>query len=130
MERDEVARLNEAADGEVTRAMVGFLRGLMKQPEVDAAVERVKNVRDKRIAHNEAPHEVKGPTWKAVLDLLRLAHEIVGLVGWTYLRRAYVASGDYRLSFEARRPAQAVLRLLRRLEIVEERRRGPPPATF
>ena len=39
----------------------------------------------KRIAHNEDAHGVNGPTWKAVLELLTLAKEIVGLVGWPHV---------------------------------------------
>jgi len=121
MSADEVALVNSAPDVDVTRAMMAFLRGRLDAPDAMEAVERVKNVRDKRIAHNEAAHAVEGPTWKAVLRLLTLAKEIVGLVGWAYLSTVYLHEGRYFLSDNAERPGLAMRRVLEGLGIIEPR---------
>lgn len=119
MTADKVALVNSAPDADVTRAMMTFLRGRLDDPEVVEAIERVKDVRDKRIAHNEAAHAIEGPTWKAVLRLLALAQEVVGLVGWAYLSTVYIHEGRYFLSSDAQRSGSAMRRLLEGLEIVE-----------
>lgn len=118
MPDDAVARMDSASDGDLTRMMIAFLRDRMKQPSVVAAIRRVRTVRNKRIAHNEAVHSLRGPTWSAVLELLTLAKEIVGAVGWAYLGIAYMNDGTYLPSSDAERPARAMRRLLRTLGIV------------
>lgn len=120
----DVERFMESSDSEVTRAMVSHYRARLSTPAVKRSVELLKNVRDKRIAHNEEVQSLDGPTWNAVLELLAAAQEIVGIVGLAYLRTSYVHEGKYTLSSDAQRPARAMLRLLEQLEIVAKRRRG------
>lgn len=121
MSVDKVALVNSAPDADVTRAMIAFLRMRLDEADVVEAIERVRNVRDKRIAHNEAAHEVAGPTWNAALLLLARAKEIVGVVGWAYLSTVYVHEGRYSLSSDAQRSGSAMRRVLEGLEIIEPR---------
>jgi hypothetical protein len=73
-------------------------------------VEKLKHVRDKRIAHNEAA-SVVGPTWEAVLDLVGQVQSFVGVLGWAFFSIVYVTDNSYFLSEDAQRPARALKRL-------------------
>lgn len=122
MDPADVARVQSESDVDVTRLIVGFLRERMEQPNIVDAVKRVRTLRDKRIAHNEDAHGINGPTWKAVLELLTFAKEVVGLVGWAYMSTVYMHDGRYFLSSDAERPSRAMRRLLDYLDILEPRR--------
>ena len=76
----------------------------------DVKVEKLKHLRDKRIAHNEAA-SVVGPTWEAVLDLVGEVQRFVGVVGWAFFSIVYVTDSSYFLSEDAQRPARALKRL-------------------
>ena len=112
--------MNSVPDADVTRAMVAFFRERLEQPDVLDAIRRLKAVRNKRIAHNEA-HPVEGPTWNDVLHLLSIAKDIVGAVGWAYMSTVYTHGGEYTLSSGAQRAGAATRRVLEGLEIIEPR---------
>lgn len=126
---ERAALLGPAPDADVTRAMVAFIRERLVQPSVLESIERVKTFRDKFIAHNEAAHSIEGPTWSAVLQLLALAQELVGIVGWAYLSTVYIHEGQYLPSSDAKRAGLAMRRMLEGLGIIESRfpRRTQPP---
>ena len=125
MPADRVESLTSAPDADATRQLVAFFQERLAMADVVRSVQLLKTTRDKRIAHNEDTEPTRAldaPTWDNVLQLLALAKDIVGIVGWAYLSRAYTHEGGYSLSADSQRPALAMLRLLRKLDIVEPRR--------
>lgn len=89
---------------------VASVRRMLDSGEVVKKVEKLKYVRDKRIAHNEAA-SVVGPTWEAVLDLVGQAQSFAGVVGWAFFSIVYASDNSYFLSEDAQRPARALRRL-------------------
>lgn len=93
---------------------VASIRRLLDSDEVVEKVEKLKHVRDKRIAHNEAA-SVVGPTWEAVLELVGYVQSFVGVVGLAFFGIVYVTDSSYFLSEDAQRPARALKRLAKML---------------
>lgn len=89
------------------------------------ALDSVKNIRDKRIAHDEnvAVERLPRVTWLELNKLLDYAKSFIGAIGWGYLSTAYVYNdGSYALSCDAQRTSSAMRRLLKRAEIKENER--------
>jgi hypothetical protein len=89
---------------------VPYVRGILDSDETLANVKKLKDLRDKRIAHNDAA-TIVGPTWEALNDLIKQAQHFVGLVGWAFFSTVYVNDDTYLLSSDAQRPARALHRL-------------------
>lgn len=118
-ERSGGGSLGGASDEEITDAIVAHFRTALEASDVVDAIDRLREMRDKRIAHNERVEKVRSPTWKAVLDLLAFAKNLIGVIGWAYLARVY--AGDdvkFTLDTDAQRPSRAMDRLLKQLGIV------------
>jgi len=83
------------------------------------ALDSVKKIRDKRIAHNEKVEVISLPkvTWVELNNLLSYAKNFIGAIGWGYLGSAYEANGEYILSRDAKRTSNAMRRLLKNADI-------------
>jgi hypothetical protein len=121
--------LESGADPEVIKSVdkgksvfiplyVASIRRILDSDESVEKVEKLKHIRDKRIAHNEAA-SVVGPTWEAVLDLIGQVQSFVGVVGWAFFSIVYVADKSYFLSDDAQRPARALKRWAMKLSKTE-----------
>lgn len=91
-------------------SLVQYQRDLLDSIEIAEQLELLKNIRDKRLAHNEVA-EPLGPTWFALKSLIIHAQNFVGVIGWAFLSTAYVHDGKYSLSKDAKRPSLALVRL-------------------
>jgi hypothetical protein len=111
---DALDSVDSGRDKFVAKFVPAF-RQILDSDDVLQAVDSLKYVRDKRIAHNEAA-EPHGPTWEALNSLVKHAQNFVGVVGWAFLSTAYVNDGTYFLTSDARRPSNALRRLLERLQ--------------
>jgi hypothetical protein len=81
----------------------------------DLALDALRQQRDKVIAHNEAVDHgtLLSVSWQQLENLLRLAKNQVGAIGWIFLRAAYTTDdGSYVLSDDASRTGVAMRRLL------------------
>jgi hypothetical protein len=90
---------------------VASIRRWLDSGEAFEKLEKLKHIRDKRIAHNEVA-SVVGPTWEAVLDLIGEVQSFAGLVGSAFFGIVYAT--DF-LSVDAQRPARALKRLVKTL---------------
>jgi hypothetical protein len=95
-------------------SLVQYYRELLASDEVTAQIELLKNIRDKRLAHNESA-EPLGPTWGALKSLISHAQNFVGILGWAFFGTIYVHEGKYFLSDDAKRPSLALARLSKQL---------------
>jgi hypothetical protein len=111
----EVAESAEKGKDTFLKALVPAMRELLENPATVEGVDRLKRLRDKRVAHNEAA-DVNGPTWEDLGDLISYAKGFIGVVGWAFLGTAYVINGEYTLSSDARKPSICLARLVKRLE--------------
>jgi hypothetical protein len=89
---------------------VPYMQGILDSDDTLAKVKRLRDLRDKRIAHNDAATFV-GPTWDALNDLIKQAQNFVGVVGWAFFSTVYINDNAYLLSSDAERPARALHRL-------------------
>lgn len=83
--------------------------------EISQALEAHKARRDKSVAHPDAIEEYQLPrtTWEASLEALSAAKEVLGVIGWSYLRTAYSDDeGRYFPESDATRAARALQRFL------------------
>lgn len=78
---------------------------------------KLKNIRDKKIAHNEQVDFVEQPTLIDLKELIELAKKVLGVIGWSYLDTAYVYEGRYFLSDDARRVSLDIEKLFRTIGI-------------
>lgn len=93
---------------------VSAFREILDSKDITEAINSLKYIRDKRIAHNEAAVS-DGPTWDAMSLLIKQAQNFVGVVGWAFFNTAYLHEGTYFLSSDAQRPSRSLLRLMKRL---------------
>lgn len=110
-----VGSVDLGRDAFVARFVPAF-REILDSEAVSKAVDSLKYVRDKRIAHNEAA-EPHGPTWEALKSLINHAQNFVGVVGWAFFNTVYVHDGAYFLSDDAQRPSRALRRLVERIRV-------------
>lgn len=108
-----VGSVNSGRDLFVPQFVPAF-REILDSEAVTRAVDSLKYVRDKRIAHNEAA-ELHGPTWESLKSLIKHAQNFVGVIGWAFFNTTYVHEGSYFLSNDAQRPSRALQRLVERL---------------
>lgn len=95
--------------------LVRHFRSILEDPLTIDIAKKLKNIRDKSIAHNEQCTQIQGPTWQGLERLIQHAKELVGVLGWAYLDTAYMHDGNYILTSDAERPSRALGRLLRQI---------------
>jgi hypothetical protein len=108
----ELLKTVEERPNEFAPLFAAFATSLLGTPERTTALEDLKRLRDKALAHNEHVAALEGPTWDALVDLVELAKQVVGALGWAYVNTAYVVDGKYLMSEDAAGPSRALNRLL------------------
>lgn len=81
-----------------------YIENLLNKPTRLDAIKKLKMIRDKSICHNEKiDFKILGPTWVSLKDLIDIAKNVVGVLGWAYFNTpmAYVVNGEYILSSDA-----------------------------
>lgn len=58
--------------------------------ETENLLNEIKTYRDKTVAHNERVNESLIVKWDSVFQLIKIAKEIIGIIGWAYLNTVYV----------------------------------------
>ena len=108
------ALLTLAEEGSATfgRGFAAFVLELLCAPARKQNIQRLKQLRDKSLAHNEHVAAIDAPTWNALIDLVDLAKQVVGVLGWAYFSTAYTINGEYLMSEDAQRASRALSRLL------------------
>jgi len=102
----------DAGGAEFGLAFGKFGDELLSSPERNENIARLKALRDKSLAHNEHVSSIDALTWNALINLLDLAKQVVGILGWAYFNTAYTINGDYIMSADAKRASRALGRLL------------------
>ena len=100
---------------EFLNVFVPSYRAILDDPLLTETIERLKYVRDKRVAHNEAAPP-GGPTWESLDLLITVAKKFVGVIGCAFFGTVYVHEGEYVLTDDAERPSRAMKRLVEMLE--------------
>jgi hypothetical protein len=81
-----------------------YIENILNQPTRLDAIQKLKLIRDKSICHNESrDFKILGPTWISLKDLIDIAKNVVGVLGWSYFNTAmaYVINGEYLLTSDA-----------------------------
>ncbi|GEM_PF-2163003 len=89
-----------------------FVSSLLEYPSRLDALDKLKQVRDKVIAHNEQTETISYPSIESLRDLINISKDVVGALGWAYFSMGYVINGEYILTDDARRSSVALNRLL------------------
>jgi hypothetical protein len=114
-----IAGLDAVSGSAATKIAMAALTRLMPSPDTHHALDALKAIRDKRLAHQE---NVKVETlprtaWAPADELVHTAKLMLGALG-TLTRVMYLdTAGTYFLASDAQRASIATHRLLRRLEI-------------
>lgn len=98
-------------DKEVTHMIVSFFRRVVDQ----AHIEKLRNFRNKSLAHNELVEKIDSITYKELLDLIDKAKQLVGIVGWAYMSMAFTVNGRYHLTEDAHGPKYSLALLIDRI---------------
>lgn len=92
-------------------------KNILDNPQTTETIQKLKNVRDKAIAHNEQVAQITGPTWEGLELLMKHAKDLTGVLGWAYLNTAYAINGEYILTSDAGQPSRALKRLFQKIGI-------------
>lgn len=122
--------LEKLSDQKLTCEVVNYfnstLPDITKKDNCDLsrALDSVRTIRDKRIAHDEKVKVTDLPkvTWVELNKLLDYAKSFIGVIGWGYLSTAYEANGEYIRSRDAKYISTAMRRLLEGTSIMENER--------
>jgi hypothetical protein len=108
------ALLSLAKDGAAAfgRDFAAFALEILSASARGENIARLKQLRDKSLAHNEHVAAIDAPTWNSLIDLVDLAKQVVGILGWAYFSTAYTINGEYLMSEDAQRASYALNRLL------------------
>ncbi|HEX7082458.1 MAG TPA: hypothetical protein VF329_15725 [Gammaproteobacteria bacterium] len=102
-----------------TIAVADELIKVLPTPKNNAALNALKALRDKRLAHPEniEAEQIPRTTWEPAEALLEPPKQIVGILG-SYTSTAYVDDeGAYLLSLDAQRASTSLRRLLREIRV-------------
>jgi hypothetical protein len=104
-------------DSELTTIVAKVLND--KMPSKDD-MKAIKNIRDKRLAHDESIDEAKISVimWQELDNLVELAKSILGIIGNHYLGSLYEINGEYTLSEDALIESRSLVRLFRQAGII------------
>jgi hypothetical protein len=91
-------------------------RARLAAPEFHMALKRLRDSRDKVIAHNEHvdPSVRLRPTWDDAARLTAFAAEFTQVMAWGYLSLDLTIGGEFVASFHAQRSARTLVGLLHR----------------
>jgi len=105
------------SDPEVTNIIVEKINKTLSEENIRSALDGLRELRDKRIAHSEAIDETKlrQILWRDIENLLKVAKEVVGIIGNHYLGVLYEQEGKYELSSDAARISSSLSRLLKKI---------------
>jgi hypothetical protein len=124
MERlGEWQRLASITGPDLTRAAVDVLLGKMPRHQDSQALDALKTLRDKRIAHPErvAVESLPSTTWESALSLLNIPTEALAVCG-AHTSEAYVDSeGRLFIVNDPKRAGFATVRALRELGVIPPR---------
>lgn len=112
---EEILASVDAGTEDFIERLVKLYREILDSEDVTEKLDKLKGIRDKRIAHNEAATP-DGPTWESLETLIEHAKHFVGIIGWAFFNTAYMHDGHYSLSEDAERPSRAIVRLARKLD--------------
>ncbi|MBD2510102.1 hypothetical protein H6G91_22865 [Nostoc muscorum FACHB-395] len=104
-------------DSELTTLVGKMLND--KMPSKDD-IKAIKNIRDKRLAHDECIDEAKISVilWQELDNLVELAKSILGIIGNHYLGSLYEINGEYTLSENALIESRSLVRLFKQAGII------------
>ncbi|AUB42272.1 hypothetical protein COO91_08389 [Nostoc flagelliforme CCNUN1] len=104
-------------DSELTTIVAKVLND--KMPFKDD-MKAIKNIRDKRLAHDESIDEAKISVimWQELDNLVELAKSILGIIGNHYLGSLYEINGEYTLSEDALIESRSLVRLFKQAGII------------
>ncbi len=111
--------LSGGSDIEITEGIVKHFELLMESPTQARLLKRLKELRDKRLAHNELVSAQGGSmketidqiTYQELFTLLSIAKNLLGVVGWAYMNTLFVIDGEYHLTDDAKRASQKLAQM-------------------
>ncbi len=125
----DVEQLANVSDPDFTRIIANYFAetapqaGLEEPEGLSEALDSLKTLRDKFVAHPEAvkPGDLPRTTFHKISQLLGFAKFFVSTIGVAYLRKFYVdSSGSYGLSVDAGRASRSLKRLLQASGVIEK----------
>ena len=92
-----------------------FIKKELEKPENVDAIKKLKDLRDKAMAHNERVAQIDEPSWVALNDLCDLSKYVVGALSWAYFSTAYTVNGKYILTDDAQKTSYSLTRLINKV---------------
>ena len=77
----------------------------------EQTLSSLKELRDKKIAHNERTDAKPSVPWAELEKLVGVGKLLSGVLGWAYFDVAWAANGEHFLSYDAAMPANALDRM-------------------
>jgi hypothetical protein len=119
---ETINKLSKMKDSPESGAIevANFFSGRISSKENKAKIYSLKTLRNKKIAHNDNIEIIEDLlTWRDILDLIELAKNFVGVLGW-FFNTAYSINGEYILSKDSKRARITLNNLFIDLKIIED----------
>ena len=108
---------------EIALMIANHFEGLFNREDIVKLSEKLKEIRDTRLAHNDLIVSTKIDlnetldviTFKELFSLIRIAKEFIGVIGWAYMSMVFVHDGEYHLTNDAVRPSYSLSDLISKL---------------
>jgi hypothetical protein len=116
--------MHHEEDTQIAEIIVNHFTQLLESPEISRLLAGLKEIRDKRLAHNEfiKPNyneindTIDPITFKDLKKLVEIAKNFIGIVGWAYMNTVFVPNRQYRLTSDAERPKYSLEKLISTLK--------------
>jgi hypothetical protein len=111
--------LSDGPDAQITESIQQHFHRLLETQENLRLLDKLKVLRDKRLAHNELvsltgnemSEAIDNVTFQELYTLLAIPKELLGVVGWAYMSMVFVHDGVYHLSEDAKRASLKLTKL-------------------
>ena len=95
--------IDNLSDNMLTHIIISHFLTELSSEEISDTLDKLKQLRDKQVSHNEVVDEVSIPTLESLNTLISLAKDLVGIIGWAYLGIIYHTHETYLLTGDAKR---------------------------
>jgi hypothetical protein len=102
----------EETPGQFAVKFSDYIETLLNDSSRQESLTKLRDLRDKGLAHNEHVTKINGPTWIAIADFTAIAKQVVGVLGWAYFSTAYMINGEYILTNDAKSASRSLNRML------------------
>jgi hypothetical protein len=107
-----IEKVDSSNSSEFPKYFYYYYHSIVNDFETEELLSELKIFRDKSVAHNERIDKEIIINWNTVDGLLKIAKEIIGIIGWAYFNTVYMHNSRYILSADAKSITSAIRNII------------------